>query len=138
MAAVDWKSFRPLNASNSHLVAVGGIHSFSVTTTGTKMVFKNFTRSLQIKPLDGDIWIAATETALDGTTNRWKVAMGEVFHEVMQVPSWCIKGVSGTVAVQVLPVLSDSAIPSNFGELTAANGFNGGDSTASDTLVALS
>ena len=137
MAAVDWKHARKLN-ENTHLVAVGGFHNFSVDTTGKKMVFKNFTRSVQIQPLDGDIYIALTEAGLDGTTNRWLVASGEVFHETMQTPTLHIKAASGTVAIQTLPVLSETKVQDDFGELTAANGFDGGDATATGTLVALS
>lgn len=134
--AVNWKEARDLNRV-TYLVAAPGIHVFSVDTDGTKVVFQNFTRSIKIQPTDGDVFVAIAAAGLDAATNKWSLESGDKLEEVMEVPSICIAAQTGTVSVQLLVVLGNTAVPSGFGEMAQANGFDGCDATGDNTLVTL-
>lgn len=137
MPASNWKAARRQNGETD-ILAVPAIYHFTVDTTGVKLEFANFTRSFQVQAIDGNVLVAFNRTALDAASSPNALTIVEgapPTYEVAQTPAIYVKAVTGSVEVQFLVVLSDMVVPSDWGELTTANGFDGNDASAAITAL---
>lgn len=131
--ATDWKHDRALN-EHTHLVAVPGIYRFTIAN-GNKasLKFANLLRSAQVYA-DGAVLVGLTAAGVDGTTNRITCDSSRPLSLEGQTPSLWFKNSSGANrVVEVIVSISDSIVATAFGELTSANGFDGGDASVALT-----
>lgn len=77
-----------------------------------------------------DVLVGYTADGVQGS-ERFRVVAETVFRREVSTPALYVFNDSGdTATVNVDFELSQVAVPSGFGEFTAANGFDGGDSSA--------
>lgn len=125
---MSWKEARGVN-KNTLLVAVPAAYRFTLTAGQTaRLTFGAFTRSLQVSTDGDDVRVGTTQAGVEAA-NSFPVGAGG-FAETMQVPVAYVHNAGAESAVvSVLAVLSDVPVPAGFGEMNAANGFDGGDSS---------
>ena len=133
----DWKRFRAENGLSA-LVAVPAVYSVTLAP-GAKALFtfNNLTRSVHIVT-NNTIYFGLTVTGVEGS-NKFPIATGDHFIEVFQTSTFYLHNASGvdTAIVNAIVVLTDANVNStSFGELSQANGFDGGDASDGVTIIA--
>lgn len=129
----NWKEARGVN-KNTLLLAVPAMYRFALDAGEVaKLEWPVFTRSLQVSTDGDDVRVGLTAAGV-ADANSFPVGAGG-FAETMQTATVYIKNAGAeSVTVSVVAVLSDIPVVDGFGELSSANGFDGGDSSAAVTV----
>lgn len=136
-APTNWKRFRAENGLSA-LVAVPAVYSLTLAPGAkARFAFNNLTRSIHIMT-NNSIYFGLTSSGVENN-NQFLIAPGDHFIEVFQTSVFYLYNASGadTALVNALVVLTDAHNNAvSFGELSQANGFDGGDTSDGVTIIA--